>query len=124
MAERELTPEENAVVQELYRRKGGFGSPGNKPTHAYVTVTKDVPLAWANPDQRGERMVPPGATLKIVMVSRFGDCGLTDDLEADHGYMIRFQFTDPTIVDIRWQPTPTKEWKEFLSQMTAKVLDA
>ena len=28
--------------------------------------------------------IPAGSTLKIVMVSRFGDCGLTDDMTASH----------------------------------------
>ena len=36
-----------------------------------------------------DRVVPVGGTVKIVMASRFGDVGLTDDLKAEHGYHIR-----------------------------------
>lgn len=45
-------------------------------------------------DVRGEpvfeyRWVPAGTKVKIVMVSRFGDVGITDDLTAEHGYLAR-----------------------------------
>lgn len=30
-----------------------------------------------------------GQTVKVVMVSRFGDCGITDRLDAEHGYDAR-----------------------------------
>lgn len=33
--------------------------------------------------------VYPGTTVKVVMVSRFGDMGLTEDLSASSGYGIR-----------------------------------
>lgn len=36
-----------------------------------------------------EKVIPVGGTLKIVMASRFGDVGLTDDLQAEHGYHAR-----------------------------------
>lgn len=36
-----------------------------------------------------ERKVAAGSTVKIVMVSRLGDVGITDDLTADHGYHAR-----------------------------------
>lgn len=32
---------------------------------------------------------PAGTTVKIVMVSRFGDVGITDDLSAEYGYHAR-----------------------------------
>lgn len=35
------------------------------------------------------RELPAGAHVKIVMVSRFGDVGITDDLDAEHGYHSR-----------------------------------
>jgi hypothetical protein len=33
--------------------------------------------------------LPAGSVLKCVMVSRFGDCGLTNDLGAESGYILR-----------------------------------
>lgn len=114
---RELTQAERAVVEELYRRKATMMQAGSLPTHAYVTLTREI----RHGDQRDEKVYPPGTTLKIVMVSRFEDCGVTDNMEADHGYFTRFSWTDPTIVDIRWQPTPTREWNEFLSGLIAKA---
>ena len=30
-----------------------------------------------------------GTTVKVVMVSRFGDCGITSDLTKEHGYSCR-----------------------------------
>jgi hypothetical protein len=36
-----------------------------------------------------ERWLPAGAYVKIVMVSRFGDVGITDDLDAEHSYHSR-----------------------------------
>lgn len=127
--ERTLTAQEKEVVEELYRRKAGmFSSPDGKPTHAYVTLTREVTKAHDAVSLGMKighgriQILQPGTTLKIVMVSRFGDCGVTDDLEADNGYFVRFNFDDPAIVDIRWQPTPTKDWNEFLSGMIAKAL--
>lgn len=45
-------------------------------------------------DERGEpifvdRWIPAGAKVRIVMVSRLGDIGITDDLAATHGYLAR-----------------------------------
>lgn len=79
------------------------------PTHAYVTTVKPLTLhKWngIHPPETNtaEVAVPPGTTLKIVMVSRFGDCGLTDNLQADHGYHLRLPFDDPAIENIRWEP--------------------
>ena len=34
-------------------------------------------------------VIPKGARVKCVMVSRFGDCGITDDLNAERGYVAR-----------------------------------
>lgn len=36
-----------------------------------------------------ERLLPTGTMVKIVMVSRFGDVGITDDLTAQVGYHAR-----------------------------------
>lgn len=45
-------------------------------------------------DERGApifayRWAPAGTKVKIVMVSRFGDVGITDDLTAEFGYLAR-----------------------------------
>jgi hypothetical protein len=42
-----------------------------------------------------------------VMVSRFGDCGLTDDLAADNGYGLRLDWEDAAMTDIRKTKVPT-----------------
>ena len=36
-----------------------------------------------------DRIVPAGTAVKIVMVSRFGDIGITTDLNAEFGYGAR-----------------------------------
>ncbi len=38
-----------------------------------------------------EEIVPAGTTVKIVMASRFGDLGITKNLEVDHGYQCRVE---------------------------------
>jgi hypothetical protein len=104
--ERALTEDETAVVKELYQNKSAY-----KNTHAYVTVARKLVLKKWNgrhpSDDKSnwsEAIMQPGATLKIVMVSRFGDCGLTDDLSAINGYHIRVEFDDPSITNIRRNP--------------------
>jgi len=36
-----------------------------------------------------EKIIPAGTTVRIVMVSRFGDVGITHDLETEVGYHAR-----------------------------------
>ena len=100
------TPEEVAIIDELYRRKNDY-----KNTHAYVTVTQPVVLRKWNGNHYSSTEanmtdvhVPAGTTLKIVMVSRFGDCGLTDDLNADTGYSLRVDLDSEVLSNIRWKP--------------------
>ncbi len=103
MKRRELTDEEKAVIEKLYEKKKSLDN-----TIGYVTTTMDVPLGskddkgpWGeNPD----RVVPAGTTLKIVMVSRMGDCGLTDDLKATHGYAVRLDWESAAMTNIRLTP--------------------
>lgn len=40
------------------------------------------------------REVPAGTAVKIVMVSRMGDVGITDDLTAENGYHARVDLND------------------------------
>lgn len=41
--------------------------------------------------------IPAGTLVKVVMVSRFGDCGITTDLKAENGYTAR---VDPSELDM------------------------
>lgn len=36
-----------------------------------------------------DKMLPKGTTVKIVMASRFGDVGVTEDLSLERGYGVR-----------------------------------
>jgi len=106
IGKRNLTDDEIGVIKELYQNKNDY-----KDTHAYVTTSTEVILKKWNGIHPPENntvdfKVPPGTTLKIVMVSRFGDCGLTDDLNAVIGYHLRVDFDDPSIKDIRKTPNP------------------
>lgn len=58
-----------------------------------ATLTEDTKFRqWnghgANPEFT-EYWRPKGTAVKIVMVSRFGDVGITTDLSADNGYEAR-----------------------------------
>jgi len=79
---------------------------------AYCTVLKPIRFTPANsgrtvPEDRTADIWPAGTVLKITMASRFGDVGLTDDLDAATGYLARVYPDDGTIGDIRWEREPT-----------------
>lgn len=100
-AQRTLTVAEETVLHKLYTAKEL-----HLQANAYVTTTQELPMTEWNgrhPVEKNQttRTIPAGTTLKIVMVSRFGDCGLTDDLEAEYGYGLRLDLVDPAITDIR-----------------------
>lgn len=41
-------------------------------------------------DENSQKGVwPAGTKVRVVMVSRFGDCGITDNLQAERGYHAR-----------------------------------
>jgi len=114
---RTLSHDEEEVVKQLYERKSK-----HQNYAAYVTVEKQVTLKhWqghgADPEYV-EEIIPPGRTLKIVMVSRFGDCGLTNELKAVNGYSARLNFNDPSIGNIRLNPDPVAKDVFFCSQDT------
>ena len=44
--------------------------------------------------QRDAGTLPKGTLVKIVMVSRFGDVGITDNLQAECGYKVRVDLDD------------------------------
>ena len=115
---RKLTAGDETIIEELYRRKylptrlaveGRSANPRELlPTHAYVTTTEPVVMRrWqghGNDPEFIDDEVPAGRTLKVVMISRFGDFGLTDDLNAEHGYQARIEFESLAIKDLRWEP--------------------
>lgn len=99
-----MTPAERAIIQELYEMKAAF-----QPYAAYCTNTQDLTFRrWNGKHPSAENtvddIVPAGTTLKIVMVSRMGDAGLTDDLSATRGYLCRVDWKSGLITNIRWQP--------------------
>ena len=61
----------------------------------FAEVTKPTTLSFyqgywdENEPVTVDHEIPAGTTVKVVMWSRFGDVGITDDLTADHGYGAR-----------------------------------
>lgn len=47
-----------------------------------------------NLPEHTELKMKPGETVKIVMASRFGDVGITNDLQAEVGYHLRVDIND------------------------------
>jgi hypothetical protein len=115
---REITAAEQVVLEEMYRRKGYVstcfvnGTMPEKdkilPTHAYVTAVKPIRMSvWQGHGKNPKFVdhdVPAGTVLKIVMVSRFGDFGLTDNLSADNGYQVRLPLDSADVTNIRMEP--------------------
>ena len=66
----------------------------------FAEVTKPTTLSFyqgywdKNEPVMADREIPAGTTVKIVMWSRFGDVGITDDLEAEHGYGARVNLSE------------------------------
>jgi len=60
----------------------------------FATLSSDTPVCDflghgpREPIMR-KRLLPKGTRVRIVMASRFGDVGITDRLEAEHGYGAR-----------------------------------
>lgn len=101
---RDLSDFENVILDELYAAKAAY-----KQTHAYVTTTRELPMTHWNglhpvDANQTTKTIPTGSTLKIVMVSRFGDVGLTDDLDAVHGYGLRMEPDDDALTNLRRAP--------------------
>jgi hypothetical protein len=62
--------------------------------HRYATLKRDVVMRHLRNTKEVEIPVSAGATVKLVMVSRFGDVGVTEDLTAENGYGIRLPLCD------------------------------
>ena len=99
-----MTDTEEAIVRELYRSKAAF-----EHKTAYCTSLETLEYRKWNgthpvDDNTEVGTWPTGMTLKIVMVSRFDDCGLTDDLDTLTGYHCRVSWDSGKIGNIRWTP--------------------
>ena len=66
----------------------------------FAEITKSTTLSFyqgywdENEPVMVDHEIPEGTTVKIVMWSRFGDVGITDDLEADFGYGARVSLSE------------------------------
>ena len=66
----------------------------------FAEVTKPTTLSFYQGywDKEGsvmaDREIPEGTTVKVVIWSRFGDVGITDDLAADRGYGTRVDLSE------------------------------
>ena len=58
------------------------------PAHGMLEKTP-YPRLFATYVGRRWRGVKKGARVRVVMASRLGDVGITKNLQADHGYMLR-----------------------------------
>lgn len=91
MSHRKLTSSEEEVVDGLYKKKSEY-----KDVSAYATLTKDL----SHNDYSGKA----GQTVKIIMVSRLGDFGLTNDLSRINGYQVRLDVESDYLKNIRLKP--------------------
>ena len=105
---RAITASEERALVAMYQAKAAFG-------HLTGYCTTALPLEmhkWngIHPVEQNVTLVtiPADTPLKIVMVSRFGDIGLTDDLQAEYGYHVRVMPEDDRIRDIRLSQHPTE----------------
>lgn len=103
-----MTDAERAIVHQLYD-----WAAVHRPYRAYCTAAQPLKMYRWNGKHPAEQNttvdeVPPGTTLRIVMVSRLGDCGLTDNLEATRGYQTRADWDSGLITDIRLTSEPTQ----------------
>jgi hypothetical protein len=62
--------------------------------YKFATLKRAVTMRHRRDNKDVDIEVPAGQTVKLVMVSRLGDVGLTEDLTAENGYGIRLQLND------------------------------
>jgi len=66
----------------------------------YGILKKGITMEWFqgwgknNTQKFTHEFVPAGTKVKIVMVSRFGDIGITNKLDTDVGYGARVEFDE------------------------------
>jgi hypothetical protein len=69
-------------------------------THRYAKLKNDTTMRystdiWKNGYPELDSIeIKAGTTVKIVMVSRFGDIGITEKLDKEHGYGARVNMDD------------------------------
>lgn len=105
---RTITPDEQKVLEYLSENKKNYSD-----IRGFVTVTQDVKLITWNKkhpvdDNMETTVVPAGTTLRICMLSRFNDFGLTDDVDGkDLGYKVRIPIDSVILSDIRKEKEPS-----------------
>jgi len=62
--------------------------------YRFATLKHEVTMLHLRDGKEVEITVPAGAPVKLVMVSRFGDVGVTEDLTAENGYGVRLTLDD------------------------------
>lgn len=91
------------MLKELSGHPGDLGWVPHHPetwVYRYAKLRKPIDMRhytgrWeGNAPQFNTVSCPAGQTVKIVMVSRLGDIGITEDLSADVGYGARVQLEE------------------------------
>lgn len=101
MEEKELTRDQNPIFYKLWDlkcvKKWMEGQNHLKDWYdyeIYAYTTKDVVMTdWSGnypvAENQTERVCPTGTKVRIWMVSKFGDVGITDNLINPIGYLVR-----------------------------------
>ena len=79
---------------------------------ALATLSKDIPVYESNNDEDEDedggmkvgRVIKAGTRVNVVMASRFGDLGITDDLKAEQGYDARVQSVEGEFMGHQIEP--------------------
>lgn len=74
--------------------------PRSESTEAYAELARDIEVV-AIEGFRHAGVLSKGSTVRIVMVSRFGDLGITPHLNHVHGYLARVPPTEEFLVNCR-----------------------
>lgn len=91
------------MIAELTGHAMEHGWIPHKPetwAYRFARLRKPVEMWYYNPrgpteeEKFNKVMRDAGTRVKIVMVSRFGDVGITDDLTAENGYDARVMLDD------------------------------
>lgn len=85
--------------QELYDVLWAAKLNGVFPVKGFAVLAKDMTFHDFNGQRTTFRQVPAGTKVRVVMVSRMGDVGITDDLQAQTGYKARCTPGDGYLID-------------------------
>lgn len=101
--------------QQLYQALWALKCQG-QPYTGYAELTRQAlmrSLDWtADGDPREDGvLVPAGTTVRIVMVSRFGDVGITTRLDTPYGYGLRTPPEDGLLKNCRLTRGTAREEK-------------